>query len=56
MNSLNTYWYSRGYYDGRANGNESCPDGLDDGCRLAYRQGYDAGVMDYCELDEKDAE
>lgn len=47
------YWYARGYHDGRGKGfmkgfSESCPDDI----RLAYKQGYDCGVRDYCDMDE----
>ena len=41
------YAYARGYYDGRAEGSENCPFEMDD-ARAYYRQGYEAGVSDYC--------
>lgn len=39
-----------GYYDGRALGYEEHASLFDDGgpLRHAYRQGYEAGVGDYC--------
>ena len=43
------YWFARGYYDGRTVG--MMTEDLDifpDYLRLAYKQGYDAGVTDYC--------
>ena len=48
------YWFSRGYYDGRTFGNEESQDAVDawsEEIRLAYKQGYDIGVADYCEMD-----
>ena len=57
MNHEFMYWYARGYYEGRAFGND---EGLDaaysDQTRHAYRMGYDVGVSDYCDLDERTGE
>lgn len=66
------YWYARGYYDGRTFGNEESQNKSTDGLRLgrssshdgrdvdalrhAYRQGYDTGVTDYCEMDIEEAQ
>jgi ribosome modulation factor len=41
------YAYARGYYDGRENGVENCPFEAEN-LRLHYKQGYEAGVHDYC--------
>lgn len=45
---MNCYGYARGYYDGRALGTEQCPFS-DDSMIASYRDGYEAGVADYCE-------
>jgi hypothetical protein len=50
------YWYARGYFDGRNVGtvDEEIFDLLRDEARSAYKaykDGYDAGVTDYCGLD-----
>lgn len=46
------YWYARGYYDGRTEGTFSeFIDAWPDEVQLAYKQGYDTGVADYCEFD-----
>lgn len=42
------YAYARGYYDGRSIGVENCPFEYWEYAAL-YRQGYEAGVADYCE-------
>ena len=54
------YWFARGYHDGRVvgagveDGIEAVPgDKYRDANRNAYRQGYDCGVTDYCELDKE---
>jgi len=48
------YTYARGYYDGRVHGYaDTLQDWFNDEERLAYSRGYDKGVADYCELDEK---
>jgi hypothetical protein len=44
------YCYAIGYYDGRVFGNQRPLDEIEDGdLRLRYREGYDAGVADFCE-------
>jgi len=52
---LSVEWYARGYYDGRALGEEATLDAAPTSeARAAYCRGYDAGVAAYCieELDE----
>lgn len=48
--NLRAYAYALGYYDGRLVGYENnvFEDDLD---RHSYKQGYDAGVTDYCNWD-----
>lgn len=56
-----TYWFARGYFDGRTYGNqemELTPELRDelhaiyaDVARHAYKNGYDKGVSDYCDID-----
>ena len=52
------YWYARGYYDGRTVGVSDDLKELDGdkdaANRAAYKQGYDCGVTDYCEMDIKE--
>jgi hypothetical protein len=48
MNDDILYSYARGYFDGRLFGVERCPFEFAPLAR-SYRQGYDAGVADYCE-------
>jgi hypothetical protein len=57
MNKVSTIRaFALGYYDGRANGVYDCPF-EDDSNKASYRDGYDAGVADYCvELDEEEAQ
>jgi hypothetical protein len=60
MNWEQVYWYARGYHDGRVVG-AGVEEGLDaigddadrDANRVAYKQGYDLGVADYCDLDKR---
>lgn len=54
MNDFNLkLYFARGYYDGRSKGWEDIDyDPLTDYEKEAYGQGYDAGVTDYCLLDE----
>lgn len=49
------YWFAIGYYDGRAFGDvQDTPDlPIDDALKAAYKEGYDAGVTDYCTYDEE---
>jgi len=50
------YTYARGYYDGRSKGWCDTPiEWMNDNEKHAYNEGYDKGVADYCELDEKAA-
>lgn len=56
MNDEQLYWFARGYHDGRVVGagvEEGLEAAYDDLSRRAYRQGYDVGVSDYCDLDER---
>ena len=48
-----TYWYARGYYDGRSEGNEdyALQSHLMDEDWDAYDRGYEEGVSDYCRMD-----
>jgi hypothetical protein len=48
--------FALGYYHGRADGVYNCPFEQDE-YKASYRDGYDAGVADYCvELDEEEAQ
>lgn len=48
------YVYARGYFDGRVNGYEATDlDWMIPEEVGVYEQGYDKGVADYCDLDEK---
>ena len=52
------YWYARGYYDGRHHGYEasfSWIEGREAEIKAAYKQGYDCGVADYCDMDTEEA-
>lgn len=59
LNRKEAYWFARGYYDGRAFGSKESQEFVDawsEEIRLAYKQGYDIGVADHCEMDiEEDA-
>ena len=48
-----TYWFARGYYDGRSVGvyDDALRDLVEDECIIAYTRGYDTGVSDYCSKD-----
>ena len=57
------YWYAVGYYEGRAIGDmlsvalqaymdKKPPMPDEDELRAAMKEGYDAGVADYCAYDE----
>ena len=47
-----SYWFARGYYDGRSKGMENIDfDSIDEDYVFAYKSGYQAGVEDYTELD-----
>ena len=45
-----TYWFARGYYDGRnaGVGDDELRDMLTDKNWSAYMRGYGTGVTDYC--------
>ena len=49
----NTYWFSRGYYDGRLLGYETNIDSLPFEYRQQYNQGYEVGEADYERLDKE---
>lgn len=53
FNEMLAYEYARGYFDGRTTGTENAPEYGTESEAFAYRTGYDAGVRDYCELDER---
>ena len=55
MNYSLMYAYALGYHDGRTVGVEDNQFEADE-YRLAYSEGYQRGVTDYCELDEEAAE
>lgn len=46
--------YALGYYHGRATGNEQCPEHFTDKERHLYREGYGAGISDYCRENHPD--
>ena len=43
--------YALGYYDGRSFGEIQRPRLEDEPSNLFYKQGYDAGVSDFCNFD-----
>lgn len=45
------YWYARGYFDGRTNGEDLCPSNISEFEASAYKSGYETGVADWEELD-----
>ena len=53
MQEFDAYWYARGYYDGRCHGfehpNAASLTGLK---RYSYKHGYNAGVADYCDVQD----
>lgn len=53
MTRISIYWYARGYYDGRRAGVEGRPDNLTDEEEQSYSEGYERGVADFCEYDER---
>ena len=54
---METYWFARGYYDGRAKGSEDeTLERLEPMNRHAYRSGYESGVADHDWLDTEGAE
>lgn len=56
MTTEEKYWFARGYYDGRQYGymnDQASVNQCSEGARLAYKQGYDLGLCDFC--DEIDA-
>ena len=48
-----TYWFARGYHDGRSIGvhDDALRNHITEECSDAYTRGYDTGVTDYCNLD-----
>lgn len=50
---FNRYWFARGYLDGRTKGvsDDELFEMLTGDARVAYKDGYDAGVTDYCYYD-----
>jgi hypothetical protein len=55
-NMTTQYAYALGYWQGRAEGHDTMPQGLDnDTARQAWRAGYDKGVADYCAALEGEA-
>lgn len=57
MKYQETYWYARGYYDGRNLGSYAIPkDCMEEVSSLFFKMGYDKGVADYCDLDIEDKE
>jgi len=54
---LETYWFARGYYDGRSKGIEDEALKVKEfSSRHAYKAGYDSGVADHDWLDTEGAE
>lgn len=49
----NHYWYARGYYDGRADGEQSRPDYISEEDKQSYISGYNRGVIDFMTIQEK---
>ncbi len=50
------YVYARGYYDGRTKGWCDTPiEWMNDTEKHTYNEGFDKGVADYCEFDERGA-
>ena len=45
-----SYWFARGYYDGRSKGTEDIGS-VDEDYIFAYKSGYQTGVTDYYEFD-----
>jgi len=45
-----SYWFARGYFDGRATGMKDIGS-VDDDYIFAYNSGFQAGIEDYTELD-----
>jgi len=45
-----TYWFARGYYDGRDKGvsDDALQELIEDDVWHFYKNGYDCGVSDYC--------
>jgi hypothetical protein len=44
-----SYWFARGYFDGRATGMES--NDIPEDYHFSYNSGFQAGIEDYTELD-----
>ena len=50
------YWYARGYFDGRGDGEQARPEYLSEEDKQAYISGYNRGVTDFCIIDLKEGE
>jgi hypothetical protein len=48
--------YALGYFEGRAYGNVQSPRFEHESSNLFYKQGYDAGVSDFCTFDMENLE
>jgi hypothetical protein len=48
--------YALGYFEGRAYGNVQSPRFEHEPSNLFFRQGYDAGVSDFCTFDMENLE
>ena len=51
-----TYWFARGYYDGRSKGMEDDHESIPEEYLFSYKSGYESGVTDFCEFDEDNYE
>ena len=53
MKYSDAYWFARGYYDARSVGvdNTEGVGAVGDRAISIYKQGYQCGIADYCELD-----
>jgi hypothetical protein len=59
--NLTAYWFARGYFDGRSNGvfDDEVAEFLKllhDETLVAYKGGYDSGVLDYVLVDANDGQ
>ena len=50
------YWYARGYFDGRGDGEQSRPEYLSEEDKQAYTSGYNRGVIDFMTMQEDGGE
>lgn len=54
MNYSLAYVYARGYFDGRAQGyTDMDKDWMTDQEKEVFEEGFQRGVSDYCEFDER---